>query len=56
MEEMRGYLDDAYLMDIYSFPEYRVKGEFIIICDDPPTPVTQGDAPRRWWTWWPGIA
>jgi hypothetical protein len=56
MEEMRGYLEDAYLMDIYSFPEYRVKGEFVIICDDLPTPVTQGDALRRWWTRWPGIA
>jgi hypothetical protein len=56
MEEMREYLDDVYLMDIYSFPEYQVKVEFVIISDDLPTPVTQGDAPRRWWTRWPGIA
>jgi hypothetical protein len=56
MEEMREYLDDVYLMDIYSFPEYQVKVGFVIISDDPLTPVTQGDAPRRWWTRWPGIA
>jgi hypothetical protein len=53
MEEMREYPDDAYLMDIYSFPEYQVKVEFVITSNDPPTPVTRDDAPRRWWTRWP---
>jgi hypothetical protein len=53
MEEMRKYPDDAYLMDIYSFPEYQVEGEFVTISDDPSTPVTRDDAPRMWWTRWP---
>jgi hypothetical protein len=53
MEEMRKYPDDAYLMDIYSFPEYQVEVEFVTISDDPPTPVTRDDAPRMWWTRWP---
>jgi hypothetical protein len=37
MEEMRKYPNDAYLMDIYSFPEYQVEVEFVTISDDPHT-------------------
>jgi hypothetical protein len=40
-------------MDIYSFPEYQVEVEFVTISDDPSTPVTRDEAPRRWWTRWP---
>jgi hypothetical protein len=44
MEEMRKYPDDAYLMDIYSFPEYQVEVEVVTISNDPSTPVTRDEA------------
>jgi hypothetical protein len=47
MEEMREYLDDAYLMDIYSFPEYQVKVEFVITSDDLPHTCDSGRRPKE---------
>jgi hypothetical protein len=47
MEEMRKYPDDAYLMDIYSFPEYQVKVEFVTISDDPPHTCDPGRRPKE---------
>jgi hypothetical protein len=44
MEEMRKYPDDAYLMDIYYFPEYQVEVEGGTISYDPSTPVTRDEA------------
>jgi hypothetical protein len=47
MEEMREYLDDAYLMDIYSFPEYQVKVEFVITSNDLPHTCDSGRRPKE---------
>jgi hypothetical protein len=44
MEEMREYPDDAHFMDIYSFPEYQVEVEVVMIVDGPSKPVTLDEA------------